>query len=106
MPERASKRKKTLDGHNWVGAAYIPLTDQQASFAVRYGHTKVLAADEVDVLEVQCLDCRQAHWKVKDRPCPRTLDERAHLIGGPQGTRKRRNNPDDGDPIDLNRYPE
>lgn len=100
MPERASKRKKTQDGHTWEGAAYIPLTDQQASFATRYGHTKINVGDEVDIVEVQCHHCRLPHWKAKNQPCPRTLEERAHLIGGPQGTRKRRNGAEDNDPVD------
>jgi hypothetical protein len=77
--------------HRWVGAAYIPLSPQQAKTAESRGQFTLKAEARIQVLEAYCSACRRPYSDCFDEPCsgaaPRTSE---HLRGGPIGERKKR----------------
>ncbi|MBO2461704.1 hypothetical protein [Actinomadura violacea] len=77
--------------HVWVGAATVGLSDQQARWAVLRHSVRIPVQEsfKIPILEVYCAECRRPYDDVADEPCV-AADKRAHLIGGPIGTRKKR----------------
>lgn len=80
--------------HQWVGAAVVHLTSDQAKQAEKRKDGVVRVPDAmIVVLETYCSACRLAYDR-RQEPC--VVDER--LRGGPVGTRRRRSTDEDPEP--------
>lgn len=78
------------NGHVWVVAANVTMSEDLARQADRRGTVRVPKDTKIDVLEVLCSNCRRPYARVAESDCEAAASK-DHLIGGPTGERKKRN---------------